>query len=102
MTVRYEYNISTLKNAAKEKVEKYEHLHKEIQELTNATEINFIGFPLGARGKWFSKNFELLSALGLSKSRQMRTARAMACRALFSSVDMVHIFARKSRTVVNI
>ncbi|KAJ7415741.1 hypothetical protein WISP_76386 [Willisornis vidua] len=74
MTVRFEDNTSTLADAAKEKVEKYQHLHKEIQDLTNATEVNFVGFPLGTQGKWYSKNYELLSVLGLSKSRQERTA----------------------------
>ncbi|KAJ7410733.1 hypothetical protein WISP_106536 [Willisornis vidua] len=68
--VRFEHNTSTLADSTKEKVEKYQHPHKKIQDLTNAAEVNFVGFQLGARGKWYNKNYKLLSALGLSKSRQ--------------------------------
>ncbi|KFW88294.1 hypothetical protein N305_00167, partial [Manacus vitellinus] len=97
VTVRYEHSKKNLEIAAKEKAKKYQHLEKQIQDLTNATKVSFFGFPVGARGKWYDKNFELLSALGLSKSRQEKTARALARRALFASVDIVHMFASKAR-----
>ena len=59
-----------------------------------------MGFPLGARGKWHQGNYELLGELGLSSSRQEKVARRLSNRALFTSVDTVHIFASQSRTIV--
>uniref|UniRef100_A0A8C0TZ11 Reverse transcriptase n=1 Tax=Cyanistes caeruleus TaxID=156563 RepID=A0A8C0TZ11_CYACU len=97
VTVRYESENCTLENAAKEKVTKYQHLEKEIQELTNAQQIDFIGFPLGSRGKWYPGNNTLLETLGLSKRELERTSKTLASRALESSVDIIHIFASKSR-----
>ncbi|NXP17718.1 PO24 protein, partial [Scytalopus superciliaris] len=97
VTVRFEGEANTLEKAAKEKVKKYQHLEKEIRELTNTNKVTFVGFPLGARGKWYNKNFDLLQTLGLSTSRRERVARAMASRALFTSVDIIHIFVSKTR-----
>lgn len=97
VTVRYESAKTSLEEAAAEKVDKYKHLEKEIQELTNAKDIVFVGFPLGARGKWYHNNFELLEALGLSRTRQEKTARTLTSIALTSSVDIVHMFASRSR-----
>jgi len=57
-----------LADAATEKVKKYQHLRNQVQELTNTTNIKFMGFPLGARGKWYQGNYELLTDLGLSSS----------------------------------
>lgn len=96
MTVIYEHSNSSLKGAAAEKAEKYHRLLPQICDLTNATVIEFVGLPSGARGKWYEKNSELLQALGLSKTRQGRIARALASRALFSSVDIVHIYTSKA------
>ncbi|RLW04395.1 hypothetical protein DV515_00005764 [Chloebia gouldiae] len=70
MTVRYEHNTSSLREATAEKAKKYQRLHSQINDLTNAVEIDYVGFPIGARGKWFNKNSELLLALGLSKLLQ--------------------------------
>lgn len=100
VTVRYEHSESSLREAASEKARKYQHLHLQIQHLTNVKDINYVGFPMGAHGKWFSKNAELLSALGLSKTRLERTARALASTVLFASVDIVHIFTSKAPTIV--
>ncbi|KFQ27282.1 hypothetical protein N331_11913, partial [Merops nubicus] len=97
VTVRYESKPSSLADAAEEKVKKYQHLTTQVQDLTNATEVKFVGFPLGACGKWFSDNFKLLTELGLTKSCQQRTAIRMSYWALFSSVDIIHMFAGKSR-----
>ncbi|KAJ7428232.1 hypothetical protein WISP_01485 [Willisornis vidua] len=96
VTVRYGFNTTYLDEAAMEKVAKYQPLLQQIQDLTNTTNIKFVGFPLGSRGKWHQKNFELFNALGFSSSRQKRLARTLASRALFSSVDMIHMFASKS------
>ncbi|KFQ55926.1 hypothetical protein N334_00018, partial [Pelecanus crispus] len=56
VTIRYEFTETTLAEAAIEKVNKYKHLREQIQEITNVTNIKFMGFPLGARGKWYSGN----------------------------------------------
>ncbi|TRZ23931.1 hypothetical protein HGM15179_003202 [Zosterops borbonicus] len=95
VTVRYEHNNLSLKEAATEKAKKYQGLLLQMKELTNTEAVEFVGFPLGARGKWFEKNSKLLLALGLSKARLGRVARALASRVLFSSMDIVHIFASK-------
>ncbi|KFO52475.1 hypothetical protein N302_00029, partial [Corvus brachyrhynchos] len=97
VTVRYEASKTSLEEAAAEKVNKYKHLTEEIRELTNAKDVVFMGFPLGARGKWYHGNFELLGALGLSKTRQEKAARTLSSIALTSSVDIVHMFASRSR-----
>ncbi|KFO60545.1 hypothetical protein N302_10720, partial [Corvus brachyrhynchos] len=89
VTVPYEHSNSSLKEAAEEKVKKYQRLLPQIQDLTNVTSVEFTGFPLGAWGKWYEKNSELLEAMGLSKTRLGRLARTLASRALFSSVDIV-------------
>ncbi|NWQ98217.1 PO24 protein, partial [Burhinus bistriatus] len=99
VTVRFESKPTSLLDAAKEKVQKYRHLENQIRELTNATVIKFVGFPLGARGKWHQDNYELLKDLGLSCSRQeKKVARHLSRRALLSSVDIVHIFASQARS----
>ncbi|KAM7020649.1 mitochondrial enolase superfamily member 1 [Acridotheres tristis] len=101
VTVRYEAAKTTLEEAAAEKVNKYKHLETEVRNLTNAKDVVFMGFPLGARGKWHPGNFELLEALGLCKSRQEKIARTLSKTALLSSVDIVHMFASRARKVCN-
>ncbi|KFV50815.1 hypothetical protein N341_04115, partial [Tyto alba] len=101
VTIRYESKETSLEDAAKEKIKKYQHLEDHIQELTNTTTIKFMGFPLGARGKWYQGNYNLLKELGLSGSRQDKVARRLSNRALFSSVDSIHMFSSKVRTVEN-
>ncbi|KFR04102.1 hypothetical protein Y956_00801, partial [Nipponia nippon] len=96
-TVRFESKQTSLTDAAAEKVRKYWHLEDQIRELTNASVIKFVGFPLGARGKWHEGNYELLKDLGLSCSRQEKVARCLSKRALFSSVDIIHIFVSQAR-----
>lgn len=76
---------------------KYSRLRKEIQHFTNAKDVVFMGFPTGSRGKWHQGNVEHLGALGLSKSTQEKSARSLSSIALVSSVDIVHMFASKSR-----
>ncbi|KFP15231.1 hypothetical protein Z169_15067, partial [Egretta garzetta] len=99
VTVRYESKLTSLKDAAAEKVKKYQHLKNQVQELTNTSTIKFLGFPIGARGKWHPDNYDVLKELGLSGSRQEKVARRLSNRALFSSVDIVHMFASKARVV---
>ncbi|KFP82639.1 hypothetical protein N310_06943, partial [Acanthisitta chloris] len=91
ITMRYEGKDFTLEEVAKEKVEKYQHLQTQIQEMTNETDIKLFNFPLGTHAKWFQGNYKLLQILGLSKSRQERTAHTPVSRVLFTSVDIVHI-----------
>ncbi|KFP37134.1 hypothetical protein N324_00130, partial [Chlamydotis macqueenii] len=98
--IRYESKIASLVDAANEKVKKYEHLKIQIQELTNCENIKFYGFPIGARGKWHQDNYELLTELVFSSSRREKVARQMSNRALFTSVDIMHIFMSKPRSVV--
>ncbi|KFV88667.1 hypothetical protein N308_03567, partial [Struthio camelus australis] len=97
VTVRFESNLSTLGDAAGEKVRKYQHLDEQVRSLTRAGEVQFLGFPLGARGKWYAGNDTLLADLGLSGSRMKKIARLFSRRALLSSVDILHIFASKGK-----
>lgn len=55
-----------------------------------------MGFPLGAWGKWYEGNVELLSTLGLSKSRQAMVAKTLSTEVLLSSVDIVHMFTSRA------
>ncbi|KAF1456902.1 hypothetical protein FQV24_0000332, partial [Spheniscus mendiculus] len=96
ITIRYKSKLS-LADAAAEKVRKYQHLREQVQEVTNADNIEFVGFPIealvcGMWGKWYGGNYRLLSDLGLSKTQQEKVARLFSRRALFTSVDIVHIF----------
>ncbi|KFP31888.1 hypothetical protein N325_07849, partial [Colius striatus] len=97
VTIRFENQSATLKEAAEEKVNKYKHLEHQIKELTNASIVKFSGFPLGSRGKWFEGNFELLTELGLSASRHEKVTRQLSNKALFTSVDIIHMFASSAK-----
>ncbi|KFR07483.1 hypothetical protein N306_14973, partial [Opisthocomus hoazin] len=92
ITVRYESKPTSLADAATEKVKKYQHLRNQVQELTNTTNIKFMGFPLGAHGKWYQGDYELLTDLGLSSSQREKVACCLSNRALFTSMDIIHIF----------
>lgn len=50
ITLTYESKLTSLVDAAVEKVKKYQHFKHLIQELRNGTSIKFIGFPLRAWG----------------------------------------------------
>ncbi|NXU26030.1 PO24 protein, partial [Thalassarche chlororhynchos] len=91
LTVRYESKPSSFADAVAEKVRKYQEVKEKVQEVTNASNIKFIGFPIGAHGKWYEGNYGLLAELGVSSSRQEKVARCLSNRALFTSVDTVHI-----------
>ncbi|KGL83141.1 hypothetical protein N309_05172, partial [Tinamus guttatus] len=82
ITVRYESGLTTLSDTAAEKVGKYKHLVEEVRALTSTSEIEFVGFPIGARGKWYSGNERLLTDLGLSSSHMKRIARVFSHTAL--------------------
>ncbi|KGL78284.1 hypothetical protein N309_03757, partial [Tinamus guttatus] len=97
ITVCYESGLSTLSDAVAEKVSKYKHLVEEVRALTPVSEIEFVGFPLGARGKWYSDNERLLTDLGLSSSRSKRIVRVFSQRALLSSMDIIYIFVSRAR-----
>lgn len=55
--IRYERKLSSLANIASEKVRKYQHLKEQVQEVTNANNVEFVRFPTGARGKWYGGNY---------------------------------------------
>lgn len=99
VTIKCECTEASLQEAATGKVRKYQHLHEHIQELANAGDTKFGGFPAGEWRKWFYGTNELLEALGLSKTWLEKTAWALASRALLTSADTVHIFASKAGSV---
>ena len=76
---------------------KYKNSSVQVKELTRAGEVEFLGFPIGTRGKWYKAIDGFLADLGLSSSHQMRLARLFSQRALLASVDILHIFTSKGK-----
>ncbi|KFU83870.1 hypothetical protein M959_07870, partial [Chaetura pelagica] len=74
VTIRYESNLPSLSEADTEKVQKYQHLTQQIQDLTNSASVNYVGFPMGTRGKWYLGNYDISSEIRLSKSCQFKVA----------------------------
>lgn len=72
------YQCTDTEEATIEKVKKYQHHHKHIQELTTVADITFLNLPCRVQGKWYHRNHELLRALGHSKSRQEKTVQTLA------------------------
>uniref|UniRef100_W5M4D3 Reverse transcriptase domain-containing protein n=1 Tax=Lepisosteus oculatus TaxID=7918 RepID=W5M4D3_LEPOC len=89
VTVRYEQNLHTLKEAEREKVVYYEPLKEQIKETTGAEKVTFYGFPIGARGKWHNRNFNVLQSLQIRESRQKQL---FSRRALLYSLDILSMF----------
>ena len=57
-----------------------------------AREVKFFGFPVGARGKWYPGNYELLRTLGLGNVRQKTFAKLVSRRTLLYSLDLLTTF----------
>lgn len=55
VTVRYKASKTSLEEDAADKVNKYKHLETEVRHLTNAKDVVFKGFPLGAWGTWYKR-----------------------------------------------
>ncbi|XP_055772989.1 uncharacterized protein LOC129850771 [Salvelinus fontinalis] len=92
VTVRYERNEDTLEKGRAEKVEKYLPIAPIIAKQFSLSRVLVYGFPMGGRGKWPTSNFELLRALGLSKSRSARFAAVISRRTLLYSLDILRAF----------
>uniref|UniRef100_W5LXC3 Reverse transcriptase domain-containing protein n=1 Tax=Lepisosteus oculatus TaxID=7918 RepID=W5LXC3_LEPOC len=80
MTVRFEYDLDSLDRARKEKICHYSPLEVQISQLTAAKQIKFFGLVVG--GKWPAFNYEILSLLGLGKTRSCKFAELVSRRAL--------------------
>lgn len=100
ITILNESKSTSLADMAAEKIRKHQQLKDQIQELTNAKDIKFNGFLMGACGKWYQGNYKVLKTLGLSNSRQEKVACYLLNKALFTSVDIMCIFMSQSRTTV--
>jgi len=68
--------------------------------LTNATSIKLLGFLPDASGKWYQGNYELLVDLGPSSSQHEKVACHTSNRVLCTSVDIVHVFASQTWTIL--
>lgn len=84
ITVRYQSKPTTLVDAAAEGIKKYQHLKDQIHDLTNSTNIKFLGFPLGTHSKWHQGNYELLTELSLPSSQQEKVVHHLSNQALFT------------------
>ncbi|GCC32161.1 hypothetical protein chiPu_0010621 [Chiloscyllium punctatum] len=51
VTIKMDLQINSLESAWEEKINKYQHLGKEIMDLIGGGKIFFYGFVIGARGK---------------------------------------------------
>lgn len=57
VTVWYKCTDTSLEEATVEKVNKYQHHHKHIQELTTVADIIFVSVLCGVQGKWYHRSF---------------------------------------------
>lgn len=96
ITIRFEYAADTLENAAKEKVQYYSVLERQIKNLTSSTNIKFFGFPMGARGKWPSINNTVLAEMGIPEKRRILLAKLFSRRTLLYSLDILAMFCGNS------
>uniref|UniRef100_A0A4W5LMV1 ribonuclease H n=1 Tax=Hucho hucho TaxID=62062 RepID=A0A4W5LMV1_9TELE len=92
VTVRFERNEDSLEKGRKEKVEKYLPIAPLIAEQFRLRRVLVYGFPMGARGKWPTSNFEVLKTLGVSRARSARFASLASRRALLYSLDILKAF----------
>lgn len=91
VTVRWEDNAGSLKQAHREKVTYYLDLETKIKELTGVNNIHFFGFVVGARGKWSEGNNELLLSFGIDRGKNFKES---ICRfVLYSTIDMLAVFS---------
>uniref|UniRef100_W5NKD0 Reverse transcriptase domain-containing protein n=1 Tax=Lepisosteus oculatus TaxID=7918 RepID=W5NKD0_LEPOC len=96
VTIRFEHNELTLEKAAREKEKYYHSLKDQVKDLTGAENVTIFGFPIGARGKWFARNYNILHRLEIGEKRQKQLAKLFSRRALLYSLDMLSMFGGKS------
>uniref|UniRef100_A0A3Q0S8N0 Reverse transcriptase domain-containing protein n=1 Tax=Amphilophus citrinellus TaxID=61819 RepID=A0A3Q0S8N0_AMPCI len=93
--IRFEASIAGLADAAAAKAKKYEKLRPVIQRLRpSLTKIQSVGFPLGARGKWYGGNGNLLIDMGITKARVKQIAVILSRRAMIYTANTLKAYYR--------
>lgn len=101
VTVRWEYDSNSLAQAARDKVEYYQHLEQQVKDHTGTDTVHFFGFPVGARGKWYEQNNAVLHLLGVTDYRMRQLGKLFSRRALLYSLDILAMFGGGSYTEPN-
>uniref|UniRef100_A0A3Q0RT10 Reverse transcriptase domain-containing protein n=1 Tax=Amphilophus citrinellus TaxID=61819 RepID=A0A3Q0RT10_AMPCI len=95
VTIRFEVSVDDLADAAMAKARKYERLRPVIQRLRpSLTKIDSVGFPLGARGKWYRKNGNLLVDMGMTRARAKQVAVILSRRAVIYTANTLKAYYR--------
>lgn len=98
VTIAYESAPDTLAKAAAAKVQKYTFLKSTLIALNPGVRaVNVYGFPMGARGKWFHGNMNLLSDLGIGKTRAVALGKTFSRLVLLQTIDLVKAYRRLTK-----
>uniref|UniRef100_A0A3P9NEF4 ribonuclease H n=1 Tax=Poecilia reticulata TaxID=8081 RepID=A0A3P9NEF4_POERE len=97
VTIGYEMRVGTLARRAKRKSEKYGKFGPAIADRFGLTQVHTYGFPMGARGKWYGKNMEVLQMLGVPKAKRKMLAKKLAVQALRGTIKILKMFKMETR-----
>lgn len=101
VAIGYEVAPDTLSKAAVLKVRKYTPFIPVLMALHPGIRVvEVYGFPMGARGKWYCGNDDVLSKLGVGKSRAKAIGKTLSRRVLLQTVDLVKAYRRLARSKV--
>lgn len=101
VTICYVVEPDTLSRAAASKVRKYTGFRTALMARhPNVRAVEVYGFPMGARGKWFWGNMDLLAKLGVGKARAVALGKTLCRRVLLQTIDLVKAYRRLTRSIV--
>uniref|UniRef100_I3KYI1 Reverse transcriptase domain-containing protein n=1 Tax=Oreochromis niloticus TaxID=8128 RepID=I3KYI1_ORENI len=101
VTICYEVRPDTLSNADALKVRKYTGFEAALMARhPKVKAVAVYGFPMGARGKWFYGNYEVLTKLGIGKTRAREIGKSLSRRVLLQTINLVKAYRRLSRSKV--
>uniref|UniRef100_A0A087YRA3 Reverse transcriptase domain-containing protein n=2 Tax=Poecilia TaxID=8080 RepID=A0A087YRA3_POEFO len=94
VAICYEVKPATLRRRAESKVNKYDKFAPSICNTFCLTGVKTYGFVLGARGKWYEGNSEVLSEMGLPRSRKKALAKLFSARAIRGTTSILKVFKK--------
>lgn len=93
VAISFETTLEELGRVAAAKVAKYTPFIGAIRGLfPEVRTVTVLGFPMGARGKWFKGATRVLELVGASKTWQNYFARLVSRRTLLATVDLCRAF----------
>uniref|UniRef100_A0A3B3V1B0 Reverse transcriptase domain-containing protein n=1 Tax=Poecilia latipinna TaxID=48699 RepID=A0A3B3V1B0_9TELE len=98
VAICYEVKPATLRRRAVFKVNKYDKFAPSICNTFGLTGVKTYGFVLGARGKWYEGNSEVLNEMGLPRSRKKALAKLFSLRAIRGTTSILKVFKKLSRS----